>query len=61
MASGSKDEFFESDRGGIGEYCLREKKGKVPHVKSVNTQYSVQAGQQVVFIHTREQNTVIAC
>jgi len=28
MASGSKDEFVESDRGGIWEYYLHEKKGQ---------------------------------
>jgi len=45
----------------FGSINYVRRRGKVPHVKSVNSQYSVQAGQQVAVIHTREQNTALAC
>jgi len=61
MASGSKDEFVESDRGGIWEYYLREKKGQSASCKECEFTVQCAGGSTSAVIHTREQNTAIAC
>ena len=53
--------LFSPIVGVFGSITYVRRRGKVPHVKSVDSQYSVQAGQQAAFILTREQNMVIAC
>jgi len=45
----------------FGSITYVRKRGKVPHVKSVNSQYSALAGQQVAFTHqrTKHGNTML--
>ena len=54
MATGSKDELVESDRGGIREYYLREKKGQCASCKKCR--FTVQcAGGSTSGLHTHQR------